>query len=49
VPQVHYAWGVEDNPVTVAHWALQNWSWWLDGAGRGVLRRRTTPTRNETN
>jgi heparosan-N-sulfate-glucuronate 5-epimerase len=26
VPQVHYAWGVEDNPVTVAHWALQTWS-----------------------
>ena len=26
VPQVHYAWGVEDNPVMVAHWALQEWS-----------------------
>jgi heparosan-N-sulfate-glucuronate 5-epimerase len=26
VPQVRYAWGVEDNPVMVAHWALQHWS-----------------------
>jgi heparosan-N-sulfate-glucuronate 5-epimerase len=26
VPQVRYAWGVEDNPVMVAHWALQLWS-----------------------
>ena len=26
VPQVHYSWGVEDNPVTVAHWALQTFS-----------------------
>jgi hypothetical protein len=31
VPQPHYPWGVEDNPVTVAQWALQNWSWWLRG------------------
>lgn len=29
VPQVNYKWGIEDNPVTVSHWALQNWSWWL--------------------
>jgi hypothetical protein len=29
VPQPRYPWGVEDNPVTVAQWALQNWSWWL--------------------
>jgi hypothetical protein len=29
VPQVRYWWGVEDNPVTVSHWALQHWSWWL--------------------
>lgn len=28
VPQVRYAWGVEDNPVTVCHWALQHYSWW---------------------
>jgi heparosan-N-sulfate-glucuronate 5-epimerase len=26
VPQVRYAWGIEDNPVMVAHWALQQWS-----------------------
>jgi heparosan-N-sulfate-glucuronate 5-epimerase len=26
VPRVRYAWGVEDNPVMVAHWALQHWS-----------------------
>jgi heparosan-N-sulfate-glucuronate 5-epimerase len=26
VPQVRYAWGTEDNPVMVAHWALQGWS-----------------------
>ena len=26
VPRVRYAWGVEDNPVMVAHWALQRWS-----------------------
>lgn len=26
VPQVRYAWGIEDNPVMVAHWALQHWS-----------------------
>jgi hypothetical protein len=29
VPQVRYSWGVEDNPITVSHWALQHWSWWL--------------------
>jgi hypothetical protein len=26
VPQVRYRWGIEDNPVMVAHWALQHWS-----------------------
>lgn len=30
VPQVHYPWGIEDNPVTVSQWALQHWSWWLE-------------------
>lgn len=28
VPQVQYAWGAADNPVTVCQWALQRWSWW---------------------
>jgi hypothetical protein len=50
VPQVGYSWGVEDNPITVSHWALQHWSWWLgcgddddrggdDDADRRVLLR----------
>jgi heparosan-N-sulfate-glucuronate 5-epimerase len=28
VPRVPYYWGLEDNPVTVAQWALQHWSWY---------------------
>jgi hypothetical protein len=42
VPQVQYSWGVEDNPVTVSHWALQHWSWWL---GRGDEADRETTVR----
>lgn len=37
VPQVDYAWGAEDNPVTVCHWALQRWSWWLQTHDRTYL------------
>jgi hypothetical protein len=37
VPVVHYSWGVEDNPVTVSHWALQHWSRWLTTQAAGDL------------
>jgi len=37
VPQVTYPFGIEDNPVTVSEWALQNWSWWTATADPAQL------------
>jgi heparosan-N-sulfate-glucuronate 5-epimerase len=37
VPQVRYSWGVEDNPVTVAQWGLQHWSWFKQTGGQADL------------
>lgn len=42
VPQVNYAWGVEDNPVTVCQWALQHWSWWTESHWQTDLDAVTT-------
>ncbi len=39
VPRVTYAWGVEDNPVTVSQWGLQHWTWWLQTGADEDLER----------
>lgn len=37
VPRVQYPWGVEDNPTTIAQWALQHWSWYTTNHQPGEL------------